>query len=247
MRQLARRVWRRVRRLLQQNQATLVGSLAGVYLRGEGIEIGALHNPLLVPAKARVRYVDRMPELALRQHYPELGKERLVPIDIVDDGETLPHIADASQDFVIANNFLEHCQDPIGTLKHLFRVLRPGGVLYMAIPDKRYTFDRARPVTPLEHLVTDHIEGPERSRRAHYEEFARLVDGVTEAALEQTVNLTMQRDYSIHFHVWTQKEMLELLLSLKGRLRFDFEAMCKNRSEVIFVLRKESGSSADVP
>ena len=43
------------------------------------------------------------------------------------------------------------------------------------MPDKRYTFDFRRPLTPLEHMVADHEQGPERSRAEHYEEWCRLV------------------------------------------------------------------------
>src|SRR5687768_2567592 len=73
---------------------------ARAYLRGKGLEIGALHNPLQVPAAARVTYVDRFPEPVLRRHYPELAGQRFVAVGLVDDGERLPKVADASQDFV---------------------------------------------------------------------------------------------------------------------------------------------------
>src|SRR5262245_50309382 len=89
-------------------------TIANLYLSGEGIEIGALHNPLPLPPSARVRYVDRMDLAELRKQYPELGSKKLVPVDIVDEGERLGRVPDASQQFVIANHFLEHCQDPIG-------------------------------------------------------------------------------------------------------------------------------------
>jgi hypothetical protein len=86
--------------------------IANGYLSGEGIEIGALHNPLPMPRSARVRYVDRLPVSELRAHYPELEHEPLVQVDILDDGERLATIADSSLDFVVANHFLEHTQDP---------------------------------------------------------------------------------------------------------------------------------------
>jgi hypothetical protein len=46
--------------------------IAAAYLRGEGLEVGALHLPLKLPAEARARYVDRMTVEELRRHYPEL-------------------------------------------------------------------------------------------------------------------------------------------------------------------------------
>jgi SAM-dependent methyltransferase len=146
-------------------------AIAARYLQGDGLEIGALHNPLPVPSGARVRCVDRMPVAELERHYPELRDKTLVPVDVIDDGERLGSVRDASVDFVIANHFLEHCQDPIGALGTMFRVVRPGGIVYLAVPDKRYTFDVDRDVTQPEHVLDDHRNSPEGSKRRHYEEW----------------------------------------------------------------------------
>jgi SAM-dependent methyltransferase len=170
-----------------------------------------------------------------------------VPVDIVDDGERLTTIADASQDFVVANHFLEHCQDPIGTLLTFLRVLRPGGVLFLAVPDKRFTFDRDRPVTPLAHLVRDHEQGPEWSRRGHFEEWARLVNKVPEERLQRRVEHLIATDRSIHYHVCTPTELLDLLVWL-GRERalpIDVELFTRRGDEMIVVLRKRGGAASD--
>jgi len=76
------------------------------YLRGSGIEIGPLHQPLEVSSQANVRYVDRMPVEELKKQYPELSAYNLVEPDILDDGETLSSISDDSVDFVIANHMI---------------------------------------------------------------------------------------------------------------------------------------------
>jgi SAM-dependent methyltransferase len=216
--------------------------LAARYLRGAGIEIGALHNPLETPAGAHVRYVDRMYAEELREHYPELNGLPLVDVDLRDDGEQLGTIADGSLDFVIANHFLEHCQDPLRALSNFARVLRPGGIVYLAVPDKRHTFDVDRPVTSLDHLFRDHADGPGGSRRSHFEEWARLVDRVDEAGLESHVDQLMAKDYSIHYHVWTQAELLELLAALRTRLAlpFEVEVLVRNEHEHIAILEKGS-------
>lgn len=232
-----RGVWRRVRQRLRR--PNVKDRLAPFYLRGRGLEIGALHNPLRVSSRAKVRYVDRLAVADLRAQYPDLRDKKLVQVDVVDDGERLETVRTGTQDFVIANHFLEHCQDPIGTLESFFRVLRPGGILYMAVPDKRFTFDRDRPVTPLAHLLRDHAEGPEWSRRAHYEEYvAHVHKPATPEVARGIVEDMMARGYSIHFHVWTQKELLELFLSLKDRLSFDIEVAHMNGDEFVLVLRK---------
>lgn len=214
--------------------------VAGLYLEGSGIELGALDTPVEVSWPATVRYVDRMTIAALRQHYPELDGKTLVEPDIVDDGERLASITDASQDFVIANHFLEHCQDPIGALQTIMRVLKPGGIAYLAVPDKRFTFDHRRPITTLDHLVRDHEEGPAWSRRAHYEEWAALAED--ENTRGRTAQELLDQGYSIHFHVWTQADLMDFLTFVARTygLAYSVELMLMNQFEVLVLLRKDA-------
>ena len=219
--------------------------LARRYLRGEGLEVGALHEPLPVRRGVRVRYVDRHSVDQLRRHYPELRDRQLVPVDVIDDGETLATVPDASVDFVVANHFLEHTQDPIGTLGHHLRVLRHGGILFLAVPDKRRTFDAGRPVTPLEHLVRDHAEGPAWSRRGHFQVWAALVEGVAPEAVAERARELEGYDYSIHFHVWTPTAFTALLAhaAAEERLPLAVETLQSARYEFVAVLRKDGQGS----
>jgi SAM-dependent methyltransferase len=241
---LATRIRRRLAHLWPRPPAAPAADrrvwLAREFLRGSGLEIGALHNPLWLPPGVTVRYVDRLPVAELRRHYPELGHLPLVDVHVVDDGETLATVGPASQDFIIANHFLEHTQDPIGTIRRHLDVLRPGGILYLAVPDKRWTFDVRRPVTPLAHLYRDHEDGPAASYLGHVREWAALVDGLGGEALEERVRRLVEMNYSIHFHVWTERELLELLVNLRERLRlpFDVRAMLRNGIENIYVLER---------
>ena len=214
--------------------------IAEAYLKGEGIEIGALHDPLKVPGATTVKYVDRLSVPELRRQYPELDSKELVDVDIIANGELLETIADASQDFVIANHFIEHCQDPIRALLNMFRVLKVGGKLYMAVPDKRYSFDLDRPLTPLEHLFKDFKEGPQWSKRQHFEEWVRFVNKVQdEEEVKRQIDVNMEMDYSIHFHVWTQREMFEFVAAMRDLVTFDIELVLRNVNEVVFVFRKD--------
>jgi len=209
------------------------GVLAWHFICGNGLEIGAAYQPLDVPPGTNVTYVDRMTLEELRGHYPELAGG-IIPVDLVDDGERLTTVPDESQDFIIANHFLEHCEDPIGAIGSHLRKLKPGGILFYAVPDKRYTIDYRRPLTPLEHMVSDHEQGPERSRDEHYEEWERLVDGSRSASDLEAAG------YSIHMHVWTEAEFLELLLHCRQRFgnNFEIEAFARSSLEVVVVLRK---------
>ena len=216
-------------------------AIAAAFLHGDGIEIGALHQPLSVPRTARVKYVDRMNVAGLRQHYPELANQPLVETEIVDDGETLVTITDGTQDFVIANHFIEHCENPLLTVQNLLRVLKPAGVVFMAVPDKRFTFDVDRPCTTLDHVLRDFSEGPEWSRRQHYEEWTRLVNKRTDPSqVHAETQHLIDMKYSIHFHVWSAGELLELVQALQRMVRFELELFLRNGIESLIILRKTS-------
>lgn len=229
------------------------------FLAGDGLEIGGLHQPLAMPPQARVSYVDRMRTDELRREYSELADWDLVEVAVVDDGERLETIAPESQDFIVANHFLEHCQDPIGTIETHLGKLKPGGILFYAVPDKRYTFDFRRAVTPLDHMVADYEKGPQASRGDHYEEWCRLVvdepssgsagqDKSEEWIAAQKAHLE-EIDYSIHFHVWTQAEFLRLILACRERFDggFDIEASARQGIEYIVVLRKRGPAPPPPP
>jgi predicted SAM-dependent methyltransferase len=220
-------------------------ALAMRFIRGRGIEIGALHNPLWTPPKTSVRYVDRLDKDGLRGHYPELKDLPLLEVDIVDDGERLTKFEPGSQDFIIANHFLEHTQDPIGTMRRHLEVLRKKGILYLAVPDKRFTFDKVRPETDFPHLLRDHIEGPDWSHDAHLHEFAALVMGCQNGDLEHKVNELNAINYSIHFHVWSELSFRDFLNRLITELHFPMkiEAFVPNTeiwAENICVIRKRA-------
>jgi SAM-dependent methyltransferase len=218
------------------------------YISGSGLEIGALNRPLDVPDDARVSQVDRMSVADLRRHYPEMEQLELPEVDVVDNGETLATVAGGSQDFIIANHFLEHTADPIRTIGNHLSKLKPGGVLFYAVPDKRYSFDFRRPITPLEHMVRDHEEGAAGSRAQHYEEWARFVASTDEErATEGFEELARQRareldaaDYSIHTHTWDQASFLELILHCRERFdeAVEIEAVAQHSLELVVVLRK---------
>jgi len=194
------------------------------WLRGDGIEIGALDYPLWVPDGARVRYVDRMTVEQQREHYPELAGKQLAAVDVIDDGGDLATFADESLDFVIANHILEHLEDPIAALLNFERVLRPSGIVYLAMPDHRTTFDSGRELTTVDHLLREHDEGPEASRPEHYLDWARNVLHAGDAAEAHAAQL-MAEEYSIHFHTWDADTFLDFFVAARQKVGLDFDVL----------------------
>ena len=206
------------------------------FISGCGIEVGAAANPTPVSDEVRVTYVDRFTRAEIQSQHPELANYNLIEPDIVSDGMDLAVVGSGSQDFVIANHMIEHAQDPISVLKSFFRVLREGGVLFLTIPDKRFTFDKDRNETSISHLIEDHEVGPTASRLEHYGEWARLHG----ESLSSKDLSSWSENLDIHYHVWTPLGFLSFIefITKKYALGFDCELMIRNRDEFVVILRK---------
>lgn len=209
------------------------------HLRGEGLEIGALHQPQTLPPGVSVRYLDRLDTAGLREEYPELADLPLVEVDIVEDGEDPVSIADESIDFLIASHVIEHCEDPVFTIRNWLRILRPGGTIFLVVPDRRRTFDRGRPPTTTEHLLRDHHEGPTVSRGDHYREWVAMFPEPGTDPADQAADLEEQ-GYRVHFHVWSPDEFRDSLVTIAATegLPLDVIDLGRNYREFILVLRK---------
>jgi predicted SAM-dependent methyltransferase len=225
---------RLARRLLDRRY-----QLARRHLRGTGLEIGALDRPLTLPACATVFYLDRFPPSKLRQHYPELSHRRL-HVSLVADGETLSCIAAGALNFLVANHVIEHCEDPITALTTFARKLKPGGKIFMAVPDMRHTFDRNRRETTWDHLQADHEQGPLRSREGHYRDWAEVVDGLTGEEAVRRARELQAMTYSIHFHCWTLRGFTDFLERLRSYAPLHLIVTRSWRNENMFVLTKDS-------
>lgn len=110
--------------------------LAKKYIRGVGIELGSLSQPLDVPRNVSVYYADQLSCQQIREHYPEVPESEITRPDIVDDLQELRSIEDETFDFCIANHVIESMSDPLGAVINWLRVLKPGGILYLSFREK---------------------------------------------------------------------------------------------------------------
>ena len=109
-------------------------------------EDGALHQPIPLPDGTDIVYFDALSREEAAERFPEISAESLVKPDYLGDMDTagLTCFAASSLDFVIASHVIEHLANPLYAISELFRVLVTGGYAVIAIPDKRFTFDRLR-------------------------------------------------------------------------------------------------------
>lgn len=195
-----------------QRKFDLRRELSQKYIKkGPGIEIGPTFLPVPLKKGIKVTYVDVVDTPTLLKTYPDLKTKPVVPIDVVDDGETLTKFKDSSVHFIIANHFLEHTVDPLKTIKNFLRVLKPDGLIFMAIPDMRATFDRDRLLTPVDHFIRVHEQGKDPDLNRHYEECVRLIEKKPAAEVKARVKFLKDTHFSIHYHTFTLENFLPLI------------------------------------
>jgi SAM-dependent methyltransferase len=224
-----------------------------------GLEIGALHCPLPLPAQTRAYYIDKHSAATLKTLRADAGDTIIRP-DILADGLRLDCIASASQDFVVANHLLEHAQDALGTLGNWLRVLRPGGVLFVAVPIGDRCFDRGREITSAEHFRDDYRlsltgdHGAMRRRNQKHVEEHLAISAPALAALQGKqwtppnnaerarliAHFLDRNPEQIHHHVFSRASLGELLhlLCQVSQDRCRIERIASSRVELIGIVRR---------
>jgi hypothetical protein len=122
-----------------------------------GLEIGALDLPFVEPGEGECDFADfrtteELRELARRTvgHNPDF----VVPV-LYNLREGYDAIS-KTYDWIAASHVVEHVPDLIGWFEVLYAKLNAGGVVYLVVPDKRFTFDYHRRLTNLSDVVTAH-------------------------------------------------------------------------------------------
>ena len=182
-----------------------------------GIEVGGANNPIeILDQRVVVKQVDYCDHSLIEDCFSGMT---LVKVDIIDDGERLDTIADNSLDFIVACHMLEHCRNPIGTIRNFIQKLRQDGLIILAIPDKRFTFDINREVTQVDHLLLDDIDPSRERDKVHY--FDKEVNLLSEEELK-FIQKSMEMDERIHFHVWDPNYFIQFICETKKYLKDSF-------------------------
>jgi SAM-dependent methyltransferase len=224
-----------------------------------GIEIGPFTRPTLFPEEVNIDYSDyyTTEELKAQARNLNIPEETVLDVSYVTKNTELFDLLEKeSVDFIIANHVLEHLIDPFKWLKNLEFALKPGGFFFIALPDKRMSFDKFRPDTNLAHFIEDFISGGERSIAEHSIEAALYYDQTYVGAenhvhhrLNSSFILNERNGYhpGMHVHVFQAGNFLNnvllpfleigwLNLSLKS---FEFNI---SDGEFYFILEKKENS-----
>jgi len=137
--------------------------ISGIDLISSGIEYGPLHRVVMTREMCPgIRYVDYKARDQLVAHYahdPAVDVSLIPEIDIVTGGQSITEfVPDESIDFAVASHVMEHVPDFIGWLETNLRLLRPGGRIAVAFPDRRFCFDLAKQPTGFHDVVAAYLE-----------------------------------------------------------------------------------------
>lgn len=126
-------------------------------------------------------------------------------------GDDIPY-PEGTFSFVLSEHVLEHIPNPIKSLKEWIRVLKVGGKIITVLPHKERTNDCHREVTKLSHLIDDYDNDVPLDDDTHFQDWW---DNVVEKGLMPEHYKHIPKDElistgSIHHHVWTEKEIVEL-------------------------------------
>lgn len=141
--------------------------LTGCDMTGIGLEIGASYCPV-APKKAgyRVEVLDHASAEALREKYKAQNVDisNIEEVDYVWSGEPLHELTGKSDyyDWVVASHVVEHTPDLVSFLQQCETMLKPEGILCLAVPDHRYCFDIFRPVSTPGSIIQAFLEKRKR-------------------------------------------------------------------------------------
>ena len=123
----------------------------------QGLEIGAFDLPHIEPSEGACAFADyRSTEelIALAKSLPPYEPDFVVPVEY-DLRQGYDGITNTF-DWICGSHVVEHVPDLIGWLDILASKLNHDGILFLVVPDKRFTFDHYRRETTVSELVAAH-------------------------------------------------------------------------------------------
>lgn len=113
-------------------------------------------------------------------------------------------------DCSISSNMLEHSPNPIQLLLNFYFITKKGGCQFHAIPHYKYTYDRFRTPTALEHFIEDFEKKAGAQDQAHVEDYR--LSAVVKDGWQREFHQKYPLEYPfIHFHVFDEHNTKALL------------------------------------
>jgi Methyltransferase domain len=239
-----------------------------INLAGKGLEIGPLGYPTVSKSEADISYLDlKKRDQLVAESSPNDEIDYIPETDyLVASNNYRQYVADTF-DYIIANHVLEHIPDLIHWLVTVSAMLNPNGVLFIALPDKKYTFDKNRQTTRLSHILSDYYTEAQTISLEHVLDQATYLDRsylgepvliserLDRARMEKIISEGIQPwMVGYHCHIFQSETILDTIfkpLILMGYVDLDLidfvPAEGINYGEMMIIFRKTRSSLLDRP
>jgi glycosyltransferase involved in cell wall biosynthesis/ubiquinone/menaquinone biosynthesis C-methylase UbiE len=139
----------------------------------------------------------------------------------------LTKIKNKSYDFLLASHCLEHSANPIKAMMEWIRVLKPGGIIVVIVPNKEVCFDHKRDYTKFEHIMSDYNNNVTEHDLTHLDEILEKHDlsrdlpaGTLEQFRERSLHNFSNR--GLHQHVFSPELLKEIFFFFNIKIKKSF-------------------------
>ncbi|MCM2291281.1 methyltransferase domain-containing protein [Allorhizobium sp. BGMRC 0089] len=146
------------------------------------LEVGPLAAPVVPKREGyNVFIADHLDRQGLIDYYAysDLKPEKFEEVDFIwssgDLADAVSQDHHGTFDVIILSHVLEHLPNPIGFLQSCATLLKTGGYLTLALPDKRYCFDMFRPLTTTGQWLTAYEQSSAFHSKVAYFDYATMV------------------------------------------------------------------------
>lgn len=153
-------------RLTRTAQARRERALPLISVGAKILEIGAFDSPTFITNLGdRVKYLDWFSADELFEQHkdnPRRLVSNIVDVDYVIKNHEFADEIGERFDLIAAAHVVEHVADVVSWLQQLQTLLTERGLIYLSVPDRRYTFDFYRRTSSLLEIIRAHEERLER-------------------------------------------------------------------------------------
>ncbi len=194
----------------------------------------------------------RIDKMTYLEHDTECGGKQYI-----SDATDLSIIESQLYDFVLSSHCLEHVANPLKALYEWTRVLKNDGFLLLVLPHKDKTFDHKRPVTTIDHVISDYDKCVGEDDLSHLEEILALHDlsmdkraGDYESFRARSQQNKFNR--CLHHHVFDADLVVSLMNHIKMKIvsldfAFPYHIVClaqKNEKDALLYNSQYIGKNA---
>ena len=136
------------------------------------LEIGPLDKPFIAKSEFNVYYADINDEDHIKAVFADVDDidcDAVQDIDFVVKESYKKAVCNERFQAVFSSHVIEHVPDIVRHFIEISEILMEEGLFILAIPDKRYTFDRFREVTPFRDAHDVYVGGTRNTARLAFD------------------------------------------------------------------------------